>query len=360
MSTFANSTSKFLVFAMYVASAITVVLLSQRQGVFSVVCISLLIMSIMLRFANNGEGAGDVAEKHLPSRASDVPQAMHEKDSAGDQAFQSKLRADAQEFVPGKKWSKASVSAALSADPTAEASGAHLGDAEEKDPLGERLAMLARSARARETKADESSKRVTRARKVGPHSAEFFLSQNSSASRMNPNTAAPVSLDKVVPVYQQLLAVGGRPSAPPGLLPPSTNDNEMKVEKLVRRLHNLDREARSHLDKPSSCRRMVAGWREAIRAVKRSRAIALVIAKDAGADTKIQAIMASANEKGIPVLIGMNTTDLGQMIVGTLISTSVLVVLHVAGAEELFEEVSGVKATARDTSEEDRDSSESN
>ena len=82
-------------------------------------------------------------------------------------------------------------------------------------------------------------------------------------------------------------------------------------------------------------------------------------AKDAGADTKIQAIMASATEKGIPVLLGLSTTELGQMIVGAQISTSVLVVLHVAGAEELFEEVSGVKATARDTSGEEGDSSES-
>merc|ERR1719159_1137634 len=213
-----------------------------------------------------------------------------------------------------------------------------------------------RAARAREAeqqskeaKTEEMPSRMTRPRKVGPHSAEFFLSQNPSASRRSPNTAAPVFLDRAVPVYQQLLAVGGRPSAPPGLLPQCNDVKEKKVETLVRRLYDLDKEARSNSNTPSSCRRMVAGWREAIRAVKRSRAVALVIAKDAGADTKIQAIMASANEKGIPVLIGMNTTDLGQMIVGAQISTSVLVILHVVGAEDLFEEVSGIKAIARDT-----------
>lgn len=345
---FAISTSKIMVFALYLAGAISVVLLSQREGVLAVVCMSLLIMSIMLRFSHSRVVNGEVAEKHLPNRESDVPQ-----------AFPSKLRADAQEFVPGKKWDRSNSTPKGSSATTADASG-ELGGA--ADLFEEKLAGLARAARAREqwgeeSKADESQSRVTRARRVGPHSAEFFLSQNPSASRMNPNTAAPVFLDKAVPIYQHLLAVGGRPSAPPGLLPPCNNENEMQVEKLVRRLHDLDKEARSNSDKPSSCRRMVAGWREAIRAVKRSRAIALVIAKDAGADTKIQAIMASANEKGIPCLIGMNTTELGQMIVGAKISTSVLVILHVAGAEELFEEVSGMKA--RDTTAEEGDSSES-
>jgi ribosomal protein L7Ae-like RNA K-turn-binding protein len=346
---FAISTSKIMVFALYMASAISVVLLSQREGVLAVVCMSLLIMSIMLRFSHSRVVNGEVAEKHLPNRESDVPQ-----------AFPSKLRADAQEFVPGKKWDRPNSTPKGSSATKADASG-ELGGA--ADVFEEKLAGLARAARAREqwgeeSKADESQSRVTRARRVGPHSAEFFLSQNPSASRMNPNTAAPASLfDKAVPIYQHLLAVGGRPSAPPGLLPPCNNENEKQVEKLVRRLHDLDKEARSNSDKPSSCRRMVAGWREAIRAVKRSRAIALVIAKDAGADTKIQAIMASANEKGIPCLIGMNTTELGQMIVGAKISTSVLVVLHVAGAEELFEQVSGIKA--RDTTAEEGDSSES-
>jgi len=340
---FAISTSKIMVFALYMASAISVVLLSQREGVLAVVCMSLLLMSIMLRFSHSRVANGEVAEKHLPSRESDVPQ-----------AFPSKLRADAQEFVPGKKWDRPVADLKDLPKKTADAADEVKGSA--ADAFEEKLAMLARAARARqaegkENKADEIQSRVTRARKVGPHSAEFFLSQNPSASRMNPNTAAPVFLDKAVPMYQHLLAVGGRPNAPPGLLPPSDNANEIKVEKLVRRLHDLDREARSTSDKPSSCRRMVAGWREAIRAVKRSRAIGLVIAKDAGADTKIQAIMASANEKGIPLLIGMNTTELGQMIVGAQISTSVLVILHVAGAEDLFEEVSGVKA--RDTPLED-------
>lgn len=338
-----------MVFALYMTSAISVVMLSQREGILAVVCMSLLIMSIMLRFSHSRVANGEVAEKHVPSRESDAPQ-----------AFQSKLRADAQEFVPGKKWDRPFANLKGSSAKTSEAAG-DLGGAVET--FEEKLAMLARAARARqgeskESKADEIQSRVTRARKVGPHSAEFFLSQNPSASRMNPNTAAPVFLDKAVPMYQHLLAVGGRPSAPPGLLPPSDNAKEIKVEKLVRRLHDLDREARSNSDKPSSCRRMVAGWREAIRAVKRSRAIALVIAKDAGADTKIQGIMASANEKGIPLLIGMNTTELGQMIVGAQISTSVLVILHVAGAADLFEEVSGVKA--QDTPVEEGDSSESN
>lgn len=354
MTAFANSTSKFMVFALYMASAITVVLLSKREGVLAIICISLLIMSLMLRsFYGRAVVAGDVPEKEVLSRSDEV-----------QQAFKSKLRADAEEFVPGKKWSRPASTLTGSPAATSQASR-ELGDATEKSALEERLEMLSRVARARqaeqqskEGKSDESGTRVTRARKVGPHSAEFFLSQNPSASRLNPNTAAPVFLDKVVPVYQQLLAAGARPSAPPGLLPSCGND--LSVEKLVRRLHNLDKEARATSDKPGSCRRMVAGWREAIRAVKRSRAIALVIAKDAGADTKIQAIMASANEKGIPVLLGMNTAELGQMIVGTEISTSVLVILHVAGAEDLFEEVSGVKATNTTAADaEEGDSSES-
>jgi hypothetical protein len=109
---FAISTSKIMVFALYMASAISVVLLSQREGVLAVVCMSLLIMSIMLRFSHSRVVNGEVAEKHLPNRESDVPQ-----------AFPSKLRADAQEFVPGKKWDRPNSTPKGSSATKADASG---------------------------------------------------------------------------------------------------------------------------------------------------------------------------------------------------------------------------------------------
>merc|ERR1719321_1302594 len=98
---------------------------------------SLLIMSIMLRFSHSRVANGEVVEKHVQSRESDVPQ-----------AFQSKLRADAEEFVPGKKWDRPIPNILTDSSARTSEKAEDLGGA--AATFEEKLAKLARAARARQ------------------------------------------------------------------------------------------------------------------------------------------------------------------------------------------------------------------
>merc|ERR1719263_2382058 len=86
---------------------------------------------------------------------------------------------------------------------------------------------------------------------------------------------------------------------------------------------------------------MVAGIRDAAKAVQRGRAQAIVFAEDAGADSKVGDLMAQATWKGVPVMVALPRTQLGKMIVRADINATVLVVLHADGCEDLFEEGTG-------------------
>lgn len=166
---------------------------------------------------------------------------------------------------------------------------------------------------------------------------------DTSASTLTVNEAmerAPV------PKYQDLLSAGAAPLLAVPRKIGADIITEEKAKQLLERLHELEcrSDRRNDLDKRSAMpRRIVAGIRDAAKALQRGRAQAIVFASDAGADSKVADLMAQASWKGIPVMVALKRAQLGKMIVRADITATVLVILHAEGCEELFEEVTGQK-----------------
>jgi ribosomal protein L7Ae-like RNA K-turn-binding protein len=152
-----------------------------------------------------------------------------------------------------------------------------------------------------------------------------------------------------VPKYQELLSAGAKPHL---------NVSQRKIhgeiipeedaKRLLERLHELEyrldhRRMADGERKNSMPRRMAAGIRDAVRALQRGRAQAIVIASDAGSDSKVADLMAQASWKGVPVMVALPRAQLGKLIVRADITATVLVILHAEGCENLFEEVTGRK-----------------
>lgn len=159
--------------------------------------------------------------------------------------------------------------------------------------------------------------------------------------------AAHAPIETPVRKYQELLNAGAKPHlAVPQRKSHTRVIPEEDAKRLLERLFELERNYRPFRDdekKNYLPRRMVAGIRDAAKAVQRGRAQAIVFAEDAGADSKVGDLMAQATWKGVPVMVALPRAQLGKMIVRADITATVLVILHADGCEELFEEVTGRK-----------------
>lgn len=152
--------------------------------------------------------------------------------------------------------------------------------------------------------------------------------------------------DTPVPKYHELLSTGAAVAQQRKKY--GNVIAEADAKRLLERLHELEckmdhRRIADGEKRNTMPRRMAAGIRDAARALQRGRAQAIVIASDAGADSKVADLMAQASWKEVPVMIAFPRTQLGKMIVRADINATVLVILHAEGCEDLFEEVTGTK-----------------
>jgi len=96
-------------------------------------------------------------------------------------------------------------------------------------------------------------------------------------------------------------------------------------------------------------KRVVAGVRECNRAVARGKALAVVLANDLAKsfeEPKLVSLLQQADSLNIPVVKALTRAEIGQTIAKDVTAT-VLVVLDVEGAEDVFGEFLRITDTGR-------------
>lgn len=176
-----------------------------------------------------------------------------------------------------------------------------------------------------------------------------YMANDDTLTTPQAGKPCPDYAETPVPKYHELLSAGAKPAAHLSVTQRKIHRDiipEEDAKRLLEKLHELemrlDHRRNINGEKTNSMpRRMAAGIRDAVRAMQRGRAQAIVIASDAGADSRVADLMAQASWKGVPVMVALPRAQLGKMIVRADITATVLVILHAEGCEDLFEEVTG-------------------
>lgn len=279
---------------LYSLSALSVMLLSKKEGWLALSSTVVLVVSCVLRAMLSGRQLGDVT----PKSKGRVP------------GSRSRLRVDAESFVPRNYVNK----------PKPAATAVH------NLHVSQYRNLLA--AATDDSSTDDSSPRPRAEQKVAPR----------RVTPPEPGFAPPPGLPEPTKI-------------PPWKLckqEPVEDSRALEARALLARLIELEKDSPVSLTQDGRARkpagkRVVAGVRESLRAVANGKAVAILVAHDLNRtadgkleEPKMQKMVDDAQEKGVAVAVSLSRAELGDTI-SKDVSSAVLAVLDVTGAEEAFQ-----------------------
>jgi len=289
---------------LYSLSALSVVLLSKKEGWLALSSTVLLVVSCVWRAMLGGQPELDATQKTK----------RHSRP---------RLRADAESFVPKQR-----------------EHGSHLHKPKPSHSLH------VQHYRHLLTATDDSSTDDT------PRESKTLLTAKPAQKAAPPwrKTAAEAPRSRSVTPPPGLPEPSFTP--PPGLPEPSTVtqavERAAEARSLLARLVELEKDTPvaltndGRLRKPAG-KRIVAGVRESTRAIANDRAAAILVATDLHwtedgklEEPKMQKMIDDAQAKGVAVVVSLSRAELGDTI-SKDVSSAVLAVLDVTGAEDVFQ-----------------------
>lgn len=127
------------------------------------------------------------------------------------------------------------------------------------------------------------------------------------------------------------------------------------VGMMLLRLHRFGEQQRAFSQDNGSVRRLVIGLKEVARRVKQAKVSCLVVAPDlesdtteGGLDDRVREVLAMCYEKKIPIIFALSRTRLGHAL-GKSMTVSLLGVLDITGAKDLYDDAIKLADKARQT-----------